>query len=196
MILPMASLNMTSFRMFEGFFAISTATWVTLMLASVVLYLTPGIDMLFKFVSGAAGRRKVSIAAGMGVALGNLFYTFIAILGVAALIQSREFAFDVLRYAGAVYMVYLTISTWRTPTKTAKQPRNSRCILAGCAGQYAEPQSVDICAGVSSTICRSDNWTHLDAGGHFWCCFFIGQRSISNRVWYVFRENLTWRAGD
>ena len=88
-------------------------TLATFMAASVALYLTPGADMMFISASGAAGGPRTGIAAGLGVSIGSLFHTVLAVAGVAALIAASPVAFDVLRYAGAAYLVYLAIVTWR-----------------------------------------------------------------------------------
>ena len=83
--------------------------------ASIALYLTPGADMMFISASGAAGGRRVGAMAGLGVSLGSLSHTVFAVAGVAALIRASDLAYDALRYAGAAYLVYLAIQTWRAP---------------------------------------------------------------------------------
>jgi threonine/homoserine/homoserine lactone efflux protein len=88
-------------------------TLTTFMAASIALYLTPGADMMFISASGAAGGSRVGIAAAMGVSIGSLFHTVLAVVGVAALIKASPAAYDVLRYVGAAYLVYLAITTWR-----------------------------------------------------------------------------------
>lgn len=85
------------------------------MAASVALYLTPGADMMFISASGAAGGPGVGIAAGLGVSVGSLFHTVLAVAGVAALIEASPLAYDVLRYAGAAYLVWLAVAAWRAP---------------------------------------------------------------------------------
>lgn len=90
-------------------------TLATFLAASVALYLTPGADMMFISASGAAGGRRVGAMAGLGVSTGSLSHTVFAVLGVAALIQTSALAYDLLRYAGAAYLMYLAIQTWRAP---------------------------------------------------------------------------------
>lgn len=87
----------------------------TFLAASVALYLTPGADMMFITASGAAGGQRVGILAGLGVSIGSVSHTVFAVLGVAALIQTSELAYDVLRYVGAAYLLYLAVQTWRAP---------------------------------------------------------------------------------
>jgi len=99
--------------------------WITIIAflsASVALYLTPGADMMFISASGAAGGRRAGVMAGLGVSLGSLSHTVFAVLGVAALIRTSELAYDILRYAGAAYLVYLAIQTWRAPAPETWAP--------------------------------------------------------------------------
>jgi len=88
-------------------------TLTTFMAASVALYLTPGADMMFISASGAAGGSRAGIAAALGVSIGSLAHTVLAVAGVAALIAAHPLAYDALRYLGAAYLAYLAVVTWR-----------------------------------------------------------------------------------
>lgn len=88
-------------------------TLTTFMAASVALYLTPGADMMFISASGVAGGSRAGIAAALGVSIGSLFHTVLAVVGVAALIRAYPLAYDALRYVGAAYLAYLAVITWR-----------------------------------------------------------------------------------
>ncbi|MEO1493871.1 MAG: LysE family translocator [Pseudomonadota bacterium] len=88
---------------------------IAFLTASIALYLTPGADMMFISASGAAGGPRVGIMAGLGVSIGSLSHTVFAVLGLAALVRTSNLAYDALRYAGAAYLVYLAVQTWRAP---------------------------------------------------------------------------------
>lgn len=100
---------------------IEPVTLATFMAASVALYVTPGADMMFISASGAAGGQRTGIAAALGVSIGSIFHTVLAVLGVAALIATSPLAFEVLRWAGAAYLVYLAVAIWRAdPPEAAR----------------------------------------------------------------------------
>jgi threonine/homoserine/homoserine lactone efflux protein len=88
-------------------------TLTTFMAACVALYLTPGADMMFISASGASGGSRAGVAAALGVSIGSLAHTVLAVVGVAALIGAYPLAYDALRYAGAAYLAYLAVVTWR-----------------------------------------------------------------------------------
>ena len=81
--------------------------------ASTLLALAPGPDIIYVLTRGIAQGRKAGIAAALGFASGCIFHTVLAAVGVAALIRSSELAFDLVRYAGAAYLVWIGIQALR-----------------------------------------------------------------------------------
>ena len=81
------------------------------LVASALLTIAPGPDIVYVLTRGIAQGRRAGFAAALGFATGVIFHTALAALGIAALIRSSEFAFSLVRYAGAAYLVYLGIRT-------------------------------------------------------------------------------------
>jgi threonine/homoserine/homoserine lactone efflux protein len=81
--------------------------------ASTLLALAPGPDIIYVLTRGIAQGRKAGIAAALGFASGCIFHTVLAAVGIAALIRSSELAFDLVRYAGAAYLVWIGIQALR-----------------------------------------------------------------------------------
>ncbi len=77
----------------------------------VVLALTPGPDVIYITTRGMAQGRRAALLSTVGICIGYLVYTMLAALGLSALLQSSAIAFDIVRYAGAIYLVYLGIRT-------------------------------------------------------------------------------------
>ncbi|MCL5778164.1 LysE family translocator [Limibaculum sp. FT325] len=88
-------------------------TILTFMAASLTLNLTPGADVMFITASGAQGGPRAGLAAGLGVSIGSLWHVGLAAAGVAALIAAEPVLFDVLRWAGAAYLMWLAVQAWR-----------------------------------------------------------------------------------
>jgi threonine/homoserine/homoserine lactone efflux protein len=76
------------------------------LLASVLLTITPGLDTAL-MLRAAAGGEKRAVAAGVGICLGLLTWGFCASIGLGALLAASQLAYNVLRIAGACYLVYL-----------------------------------------------------------------------------------------
>ena len=81
--------------------------------ASALLTIAPGPDIIYVLTRGIAQGAKAGMAAALGFATGCIFHTVLAAVGIAALIRSSPIAFDVVRYAGAAYLVYIGIEALR-----------------------------------------------------------------------------------
>ncbi len=88
-------------------------TYASFTLAALVLYLTPGPDMMFTLASGAAGGPRAGVAAAAGISLGVLCHCVMAAAGLAAVVAANPALLDVIRYAGAAYLMWVAIQTWR-----------------------------------------------------------------------------------
>lgn len=83
---------------------------------SVVLIFTPGPDILYVMTRGVAQGRKAALAAAAGFSLGNFVHIFFAVVGLSALLASSARAFQLVKYAGALYLIYLGIRMFCSKT--------------------------------------------------------------------------------
>lgn len=102
------------------------------LVASALLTVAPGPDIIYVLTRGISQGRGAGIAAALGFASGCIFHTVLAAAGIAALIRSSETAFDVVRYAGAAYLVWIGIQALRHRTafsiEVASDPRTLATI--------------------------------------------------------------------
>ncbi len=97
--------------------------------ASALLAIAPGPDIVTVLTRGISQGRMAGFAAALGFAAGCLFHTALAALGVAALIRSSPVAFDLLRYAGAAYLLWIGIQAIRHRDTFAMQAAGGRAAL-------------------------------------------------------------------
>jgi len=83
------------------------------LVASAVLTIAPGPDIIYVLTRGIAQGTRAGVAAALGFASGCVFHTVLAAVGIAALIRSSPVAFDLVRYAGAAYLVYIGVQALR-----------------------------------------------------------------------------------
>ncbi len=69
--------------------------------------LTPGPNMIYLISRSICQGRKAGFISLAGVAAGFLFYLLCAAFGITALLFAVPFAYDALRFGGALYLVYL-----------------------------------------------------------------------------------------
>lgn len=68
------------------------------------MVLTPGPNMLYLISRSICQGRRAGLISLAGVAMGFLFYMLCAALGITALLMAVPFAYDALRFAGALYL--------------------------------------------------------------------------------------------
>jgi len=83
------------------------------LVASALLTIAPGPDIVYVLTRGITQGTRAGIAAALGFASGCIFHTVLAAVGIAALIRSSAVAFDLVRYAGAAYLVWIGIQALR-----------------------------------------------------------------------------------
>lgn len=92
---------------------------VAFALACVVISVVPGPDMMFILANGVARGRAAGVVAAAGMSTGLAGHTVAAALGLGAVLQAAPVALDAVRIVGAVFLVYLAISTLRSARDVA-----------------------------------------------------------------------------
>jgi threonine/homoserine/homoserine lactone efflux protein len=81
---------------------------------ALVLALTPGPGIFYVAARTLAGGRAEGVASSLGTGLGGLVHVLAGALGVSALVMASSELFTVLKYLGAIYLVWLGVRTWRS----------------------------------------------------------------------------------
>lgn len=75
--------------------------------AGLLLNITPGPDVLYIIGRSLGQGRSAGVVSALGISAGCLFHVAAAALGLSALMVTLPLAYDVVRYAGAAYLVWL-----------------------------------------------------------------------------------------
>ncbi|WP_306321178.1 MULTISPECIES: LysE family translocator [unclassified Streptomyces] len=86
--------------------AISTALWSFALVVG-LLTLTPGLDTALILRTSAVGRRRRAWGVVLGIQTGTLLWGALTSLGVTALLTASHIAYEILRWAGAAYLVWM-----------------------------------------------------------------------------------------
>ena len=89
-------------------------SWWLFIVASLVLIVTPGQDMVLVMSRSIAQGEAAGVATAAGVSLGLVGHTVLATLGLGAILRTSEWLFVALKLAGAAYLVYLGFGLLRT----------------------------------------------------------------------------------
>ncbi|HEX7288118.1 MAG TPA: LysE family translocator [Candidatus Angelobacter sp.] len=83
------------------------AAFLTFLFAAFMLNIAPGPDMLYVIGRSVGQGRRAGTVSALGIFAGCWAHILAAAFGVAALLRSSSLAFDLVRYAGAGYLLYL-----------------------------------------------------------------------------------------
>jgi threonine/homoserine/homoserine lactone efflux protein len=119
--------------------------WLLFIVASLVLIVTPGQDMILVMSRSIAQGSGAGVATAAGVSVGLVGHTILATLGLGAILRTSEWLFLVLKLVGAAYLVYLGIQLLRTTKHelaiSAGAPRSLwRLFFDGALSNVSNPK--------------------------------------------------------
>ncbi|MBA3832187.1 MAG: LysE family translocator [Chthoniobacterales bacterium] len=108
----------------------------------------PGPGQMLVLARTASDGQTQGIATSLGLELGTLGHTVAATVGLSALLATSSLAFAVVKYLGAIYLVYLGIRAFRTrptsrvPDGNTVANRHSfiRCVIQAMATGLLNPK--------------------------------------------------------
>ena len=83
------------------------------LLASLVIVLIPGTGVVYTITTGLTLKWRASLAAAIGCTLGIVPHILASILGLSAIMNMSAQLFSILKWAGAMYLLYLAWNMWR-----------------------------------------------------------------------------------
>ena len=84
-------------------------TFLAFLFAAVVLAITPGPGIAYVVARTVAGGRSEGLASCFGTGLGGLLHVLAAALGLSLLVAQSAIAFNMVKYIGAAYLIYLGV---------------------------------------------------------------------------------------
>lgn len=97
--------------------------------ASSLLTLMPGPDILFVMAQSIVQGRKTGIAVALGLCSGLFVHTALAALGISLIIASSPILFAAIRYAGIAYLIYMGIVSLRSRNDASVSIADSTATL-------------------------------------------------------------------
>jgi threonine/homoserine/homoserine lactone efflux protein len=89
----------------------STSTLALFAVAALALIIVPGPNVMYIVTRGITQGRAAALVSSVGVQTGALVHVAAAALGLSALVLSSSTAFNLVKYAGAAYLIVLGIRT-------------------------------------------------------------------------------------
>ena len=101
------------------------AKFALFLTVSWALIIAPGPDMLYVITRGMTHGHRAGMLSAIGVICGILVHTTAAALGLTLIFQTSAFAFLIVKYLGAAYLIYLGIKAWREKNVFSLQTSSS-----------------------------------------------------------------------
>jgi len=103
---------------------IPTDSLFTFIIASLVLIISPGPDLIFVVTQSAINGVRTGVLVTLGLVSGLVFHTLLVAFGVAAIIIASPIAFTVLKTIGALYLLYLAWQAFRAHSSKLTAEKN------------------------------------------------------------------------
>lgn len=123
-----------------------TASLIAFAFIALGMVLTPGPNMVYLISRSICQGRIAGLISLGGVALGFVFYMICAALGITAIVMAVPYAYDALRFGGALYLLYLAWqvlkSGGRSPFQVRDLPEDSprKLFLMGFLTNLLNPK--------------------------------------------------------
>jgi threonine/homoserine/homoserine lactone efflux protein len=101
---------------------IAPATFLSFLITCVIIEATPGPNMGYLALLSASKGRRAGFAATAGVALGLMVVGIIAALGLTVIISESPILYQLLRWSGILYLLYLAWDSWRESSEDPNAP--------------------------------------------------------------------------
>jgi threonine/homoserine/homoserine lactone efflux protein len=115
--------------------------------AVLAMLVAPGPNMAYVLAHGLADGPRAGVAAALGIFVADLVLLAVTALGLSALIMSWPASFDVLRIAGALYLLWLAWQALRASAAPGRdgvrvQPTLAQVLRRACANGLLNPKAL------------------------------------------------------
>ena len=152
-----------------------TSRFLVFLGAALILAITPGPGIFYVLARSLRGGRREGVLSAAGTFLGGLVHVGAAAFGLSAILAASAIAFETVRYAGAVYLIYLGYRMIRSRNEEAAEREAmgtfTQYVRARRDDGSAQPEDGSVFSFIHPAIrciragarCRAI----LDAGRHF-----------------------------
>lgn len=102
------------------------------LIASLVLILMPGASALYTLSIGIKYGVRASMVAALSCTLDIMPHILASVLGLAALLNSSAVAFELVKWAGIAYLLYLAFSSWQSSRTLAIDSTEQQVSTVNC----------------------------------------------------------------
>ena len=94
---------------------VSVEIWIAFCLASMLAIAIPGPTMLLAIGNTLGSGPRIGFASLLGIGAADAAGMTVSVLGLSALLATVALAFEMVKWLGAAYLIWLGIQLWRAP---------------------------------------------------------------------------------
>ena len=98
--------------------------WITYLVATILLSVSPGPGAFSSISAGLHHGFRLGMWNGIGMQAANALVVLVVSLGLGAVLLASETLFNIVKWAGVAYLVYLGVVTWRAPATGFREDRD------------------------------------------------------------------------
>ena len=96
--------------------------YIVFVLSGILLNLTPGNDTIYILTQSITQGRKAGIYSVLGISSGALTHTVLASLGLSVVLSKSIVLFNIIKFAGAGYLIYLGVKAFQSKAASFRRP--------------------------------------------------------------------------
>lgn len=104
------------------------------MVSVILLALMPGPDIIFVITQGVTKGAKEALFVSLGLGTGCIIHAALASFGIAIIFQKSDLAFNILKYFGVFYLLYLAFKAFKNAHKINASAENEKVKYSYCKG--------------------------------------------------------------
>ncbi len=102
--------------------------WMIFLVVDIAAAMSPGPAFVALVRNALSYDRRIGVATAFGLALGIGVHVVLVLCGIAFLIAKSVFVFNLIKYGGAVYLIYIGVKSLRSGGKGLAIDRESKCV--------------------------------------------------------------------
>lgn len=103
------------------------------LLTSLIVVLIPGTGVLYTITTGLFIGKRASMFAAIGCTFGIVPSLLASVFGLAAIFHASALAFQIVKYAGAAYLLYLAWAMWRSSSPLSLEGEKGKVTFSAIA---------------------------------------------------------------
>ena len=114
------------------------ATFITIGIISLLAAMSPGPDLAVVTKNSLFGSRRIGIFTALGAGFGILLHVAYSLLGIGFIISQSILLFTIIKYIGAIYLLYLGYQLLKTKKETPERAEVNKPISITVAQAFKE----------------------------------------------------------